>query len=68
MPSVDRPGIARVESTPLRRKTPLGRPLVQLNMSPLTPASVARRESLRCMLLTVSRPVTVPFERTGARP
>ena len=52
-------------ATPLRIRTPLGRPSFQLKRSPLTPAMVAVDVSRFCIAVTFSRPAIDSFESTG---
>ncbi len=51
--------------TPDSMNMPLGRPSFQVKRSALTPPTVALAETRRCIELTVSRPWTESFERTG---
>jgi hypothetical protein len=50
---------------PLRMNIPLGASVREPKKSPLTPATVARLERRRCMLLTVSRALTPLLARMG---
>ena len=67
MPSADLFVAAWCSNTPSRMKRPLGQPPLQLKKSPFVPTVVICDETRRSIDDTVSRPVIVPFERSGAR-
>ena len=65
MPTLERSPYGGLSTTPSRIRMPLGRPVDQLNMSPLTPTIVACVESRLCIALTRSVPGMSSFESTG---
>jgi hypothetical protein len=65
MPTVERLGCGGVVKTPDSMNIPLGRPSFQVNRSALTPPTVAAAPTRFCIEVTVSRPRTLPLERTG---
>ena len=67
MPSVERLSAGWCSTVPPRMSNPLGQPPSQLKKSPLTPIVVSCDETRRSIDDTVSRPVIVSFESSGAR-
>ena len=71
VPSVSTPALERSSEGglaiwPSRMRTPLGRPEENVKKSPLTPALVELVVVRRCIAVSVSVPVSVSFESTGA--